>query len=90
MEFRYKDADHDGTIDTWEVDIAGDGKPDRSFHIENPPWQIVPLTYKSMTALYNSALDDALAQNQTLIDAMKGVLASAEIDFREEGWRHRR
>jgi hypothetical protein len=84
MEFRYKDASHDGIIDTWEVDIDGDGKADRSFHVEHPPWQIVPLTYKSMTTRYNSALDDALAQNQALIDAMKGVLASAGGDFRQD------
>jgi hypothetical protein len=84
MEFRYKDTDHDGVIDTWEVDTDGDGKPDRSFHVEHPPSQIVPLTYKSMTTRYNSALDDALAQNQVLIDAMKGVLASAESDFQQD------
>ena len=84
MEFRYIDADHDGVIDTWEVDIDGDGKSDRSFHVEHSPWQIVPLTYKSMTSRYNSALDDALAQNQALIDAMKGVLASAESGFRQD------
>lgn len=84
MEFRYKDTDQDGIIDTWDVDIDGDGKSDRSFHVEHAPNQIVPLTYKSMTARYNAVLDDALAQNQELIDAMKAVLASSERDFRED------
>jgi hypothetical protein len=84
MEFRYKDTDHDGFIDTWEVDIDGDGEPDRSFHVEDPHAQIVPLTYKSMTARYNSALDDALAQNQELINAMTAVLASIDSHFQED------
>jgi hypothetical protein len=84
MEFCYKDTDHDGVVDTWEVDIDGDGKPDRSFHVEHAPWQIVLLTYNSMTSRYNSVLDDALAQNQEVIDAMKAVLASVESDFRED------
>jgi hypothetical protein len=84
MDFRYKDTDNDGVIDTWDVDIDGDGKPDRSFHLEHAPRQLVPLAYKSMSARYNSVLDDALAQNQELIDAMKAVLASAETDFRED------
>lgn len=84
MEFRYKDTDHDGVIDTWEVDIDGDGKPDRSFHVEHAPRQIVPLMYKSMAARYNSVLDDALTQNQEIIDAMRAVLSSAENNFHED------
>jgi hypothetical protein len=84
MELRYKDIDDDGIVDTWEVDIDGDGKPDRSFHIDHAPRQIVPLAYKPMAARYNSVLDDALTQNQELIDAMKAVLSTAENNFHED------
>jgi hypothetical protein len=49
MEFRYRDADHDGVIDTWEVDVNGDGVPDRTAHVAHPHSRPVPLSYKSLT-----------------------------------------
>ena len=36
MEFRYRDTDHDGVIDTWDIDVDGDGRPDRTVHVVQP------------------------------------------------------
>lgn len=83
-EFRYLDADGDGKIDTWEVDVDGDGRPDHTIHVPHEPSRNVPLDYKPLVAFYNTILDEALAQNQILIDAMKGALRSLEPEFRED------
>lgn len=84
MEFRYRDTDGDGKIDTCEVDVDGDGRPDHTIHVPHEPSRNVPLDYKPLVAFYNSVLDEALAQNQVLIDAMKGELHSLEPEFRED------
>jgi len=84
MEFRYRDTDGDGKIDTLEVDTDGDGRPDHTIHLPHGPAPLVALDYKPLVAFYNSVLDEALAQNQLVIDAMKGVLRAAEPAFRED------
>lgn len=84
MTFLYKDTDRDGVIDLWEIDIDGDGKADRSVHLSRPSFKAVPLKYAALTKLYNSALEEALAQNQLIIDAMKGLLQSVEEPFQED------
>jgi hypothetical protein len=81
MEFRYRDTDHDGLIDTWEVDIDGDGKPDRTTQVRNPHAQSAPAAYQPFTVFYNRTLDESLSANQKLIDELKAVLKSIETDF---------
>ena len=82
MEFRYRDSDHDGIIDSWDIDVDGDGKPDRTVHAAHPHSQPVPLHYKSLTAFYNRTLDQSLSGNQVLIDELKAVLKSHETGFK--------
>ncbi len=81
MEFRYRDTNGDGIVDTWEVDDDGDGTVDRTAHISDPTWSFVPREYAGMTTLYNSVLDDALRNNQLIIDSMKRVLEEHERGF---------
>ncbi len=80
MDFEYRDTDHDGVIDTWTIDVDGDGVPDRTVHIPHPRARPVPLQYQSLTAFYNRSLDRALADNKVLIGAMKTVLAPDAIE----------
>lgn len=80
MDFEYRDTDHDGIFDTWTVDVDGDGVPDRTVHIPHPRPQPVPLHYRSLTAFYNRSLDQALAENKALIDAMKNILPPDAIE----------
>jgi len=84
MEFRYLDSDHDGVIDTWEIDVDGDGTPDRTVHVAHPHSRPVPLSYKSLTMFYNRSLDQALSDNQVLIDELKDVLKRIETDFKPD------
>jgi hypothetical protein len=84
MEFRYRDTDHDGVIDTWDVDVDGDGNPDRTVHVAHPHSQQVPLNYKSLTAFYNRTVDESLSDNQALIDELKDVLKSIETSFKPD------
>jgi uncharacterized protein DUF4861 len=84
MEFRYRDTDHDGVIDTWEVDVDGDGVPDRTVHLAHPHSRPVPLSYKSLTTFYNQSLHQALADNQALIDELKDVLKRIETRFKPD------
>jgi hypothetical protein len=81
MEFRYSDTDHDGVIDTWEVDVDGDGTPDRTVHVAHPRARPVPLSYKPMIAFYQGSLKQALSENQVLIDELKNVLKTIEPSF---------
>jgi uncharacterized protein DUF4861 len=84
MEFRYRDSDHDGVIDTWEIDIDGDGLPDRTVHVTHPHLRQVPLTYKPLTTFYNRSLDQALYDNQVLIDELRDVLKNVETSFKPD------
>ena len=84
MEFRYRDTDHDGVIDTWEVDADGDGVPDRTVHLPHPHSQPVPLNYKSLTTFYNQTLDESLSSNQILIDELKAALQTLETNFKPD------
>jgi hypothetical protein len=81
MEFRYLDSNHDGVIDTWEMDVDGDGRTDRTAHIANPLAQPAPSNYQSFTAFYNRTIDESLSANQKLIDELKAVLQSVENEF---------
>ncbi len=74
MEFHYRDTDADGIVDTWEIDLDGDQKIDRSFRVARPDVKMLDLDYHRLSDFYNSALDRALADNQALIDALKAVL----------------
>ncbi len=84
MEFRYRDTNGDGIVDTWEIDYDGDGSVDRSRHISDAKWSFVPRDYGRMTTLYNSVLDDAIRTNQLIIDSMKRVLAEHEPVFHRD------
>jgi hypothetical protein len=84
MGFRYRDTDHDGVIDTWEIDVDGDGTPDHTVHVAHPHLRPVPLSYKSLTMFYNQSLDQALSDNQVLIDELKDVLKEIETDFKPD------
>ncbi len=81
MAFRYKDSDGDGIIDTWEVDYDGDGTIDYRTHIADAKWAFVPRAYASMTSAYNSILDTAIRNNQSIIESMKRVLEQQEQNY---------
>jgi len=84
MEFRYRDTDRDGIIDTWEIDVDGDGTPDRTVHVARPRSQPVPLSYRALTTFYNRALDQSLSDNQILIDELKDALQNVEASFKPD------
>jgi hypothetical protein len=84
MAFLYKDTDRDGVIDAWEIDVDGDGKSERSIHLSRPPSEAVPFKYAALTRFYSSVLDEALAQNQLIIGAMKDLLRTVEGQFQED------
>jgi hypothetical protein len=84
MAISYRDTDRDGIVDTWEIDLDGDGKSDRSTQLARVRFVAVPAKYAAFTRFYNSMLTEALAQNQILIDAMKQLLRGLEESFEED------
>lgn len=79
----YKDTDRDGVIDEWEIDVDGDGAIDRTVKIKQKT-KPVPLNYKSLVALYISTMDEALTQNEAIIQAMKSALRKQDPSFQED------
>ncbi len=84
MEIRYRDTDHDGFIDTLEIDEDGDGKFERSFRVSDAKAQVLPLDYHYLSDFYNRVLDQSLGENQAAIDAIKKVLRSKLDRFEED------
>lgn len=83
LAIQYRDTNRDGVIDEWQTDIDGDGVIDRTIvnHAKPKP---VTLDYKPLVTFYTSTLDEALAQNQALIDVLKTALRKTESSFQED------
>lgn len=83
-EVRYMDSDGDGLIDTWKTDVDGDGRYDRTVHL-NPRTKPVPLVYNRLTAQYRALLKEAVRDNEITITALKAALQKkAGATFRED------
>ena len=59
-------------------------RPMHTVHVAHPHLRPVPLSYKSLTMFYNRSLDQALSDNQVLIDELKDVLKQIETDFKPD------
>lgn len=84
MAYAWRDTDGDGVFDHWEIDLDADGGIDVSWDGIGDASTVdpAPLEYGELQRSYNARLDEALAENKQLIDALKAVLAAREENFR--------
>lgn len=78
LEIRAYDTDRDGFLDTWEVFRRGESRPVRVTHVQDPRAVPAALDRKAIMAEYNGRiLPNAIAEDQRLIQALKGIASSA-------------